>query len=257
MTIPNWQYHEPDHPGADFDALAEIYDRNMQKYRDIQAEIRDVLSFLDLRPDQTVLEIGTGTGEFALAAASHCSKVYGVDLSEGMLRYADKKAKSRGVSNVDFLQGGFLTYQQLTPVDAVVTQLALHHLPDFWKQVALMRIAAMLKDSGKFCLRDVVFNFDIRAHEDFIGNYISRASEMMGEEFAGRIAAHVKNEYSTVDWIMEGMIERAGFKVERKGYDDGFIGAYFCIKAIDNDSTKNNSTRRTYELLRTSGATLR
>jgi putative AdoMet-dependent methyltransferase len=231
MTIPNWQYHEPDHPGADFDALAEIYDRNMQKYRDIQGEIREILSFLDLRPDQTVLEIGTGTGEFALAAAPHCAKVYAVDLSEGMLRYAEKKARSKGVSNVGFLQGGFLTYQHPTPVDAVVTQLALHHLPDFWKQVALMRIANMLRDSGKLCLRDVIFNFDIKDYETLVGNYISRATETMGDEFAGRIAAHVKNEYSTIDWIMEGMIERAGLNVVRKEYRDGFIGAYFCIKA--------------------------
>jgi putative AdoMet-dependent methyltransferase len=253
-TIPNWQYHELDHPGADFDALAEIYDRNMQKYRDIQAEIREILSFLDLRPDQTVLEIGTGTGEFALAAASHCSKIYAVDLSEGMLKYAEEKARSRGVSNVKFLQGGFLTYRHPTPVDAVVTQLALHHLPDFWKQVALMRMADMLMDGGKLCLRDVVFSFDIKDHELLIENYISRASEMMGDEFAGRIAAHVKNEYSTVDWIMEGMIERAGFKVVWKDYKDGFIGTYFCIKAIDNDSSKNDNTRRDNELLKATGS---
>lgn len=39
MTTPAWRYHEPDHPGADFDALAEIYDQDMQKHRDIQGEI--------------------------------------------------------------------------------------------------------------------------------------------------------------------------------------------------------------------------
>lgn len=231
ITAPNWQYHEPDHPGADFDAMADIYDRNMKKYRDIQAEIREILSFLDLKPDHAVLEIGSGTGEFALTAAGHCSKVYAVDLSEGMLRYAEKKARSRGVSNVEFLRGGFLTYQHPTPVDAIVTQLALHHLPDFWKQVALMRIAAMLRDGGKFCLRDVVFNFEIRDYENSIESYISRSSELISDEFARSIASHVKNEYSTIDWIMEGMIERAGFRLERKDYVDGFIGAYFCAKA--------------------------
>ena len=61
MTAPTWQYHEPNHPGADFDALAEIYDRNMQKYRDVQGEIEELLDFLDLQPDQAILEIGTGT----------------------------------------------------------------------------------------------------------------------------------------------------------------------------------------------------
>jgi hypothetical protein len=79
----------------------------------------------------------------------------------------------------------------------------------------------------------------------------------MGDEFAGRIAAHVKNEYSTIDWIMEGMIERAGFKVVWKDYRDGFIGTYFCIKAIDNASFKNDNTRRDNELLKLPDATPR
>ena len=54
-------------------------DKDLQNYRDIHAEIREILSFLNLQPNQTVLEIGTGTGEFALVAARHCSKVYAVD----------------------------------------------------------------------------------------------------------------------------------------------------------------------------------
>jgi hypothetical protein len=79
----------------------------------------------------------------------------------------------------------------------------------------------------------------------------------MGDEFASRIAAHVKNEYSTVDWIMEGMIERAGFKLVRKDYKDGFIGTYFCIKAIDNGSYKNDNKSGVTIATRTSGSTFR
>lgn len=232
MTIPNWLYHEPSHPGADFDAVAEAYDRSMKKFRDVQGEIREVLSFLDLQPDQAVLEIGTGTGEFALAAANHCSQVYAVDLSAGMLRYAKKKAETLGISNVEFIQGGFLTYEhEGPPMDAVVTQIALHHLPDFWKQIALMRMAGMLKDGGKFCLRDMVYSFDVLEHKSSFEGYLSRASKTVGPEFAKHIEAHVRNEYSTMDWIMEGMIERSGFKIERAEYLDGFIGTYFCRKA--------------------------
>jgi putative AdoMet-dependent methyltransferase len=235
MAVPKWLFHKPDHLGADFDALAEIYDRNMQKYRNIQGEIQEILDFLDLQPHQTVLEIGTGTGEFALAAANHCAKVYAVDLSEGMLRHAEKKAMSRGVSNVEFLQGGFLAYQHPYPLDAVVTQIALHHLPDFWKQVAMMRIAAMLRDGGKFCLRDVVYSFDISHHDKYLEGFVSKASEMAGLEFADRIAAHVKNEYSTLDWIMEGMIERAGFKIINVEKEYGFFALYLCKKTSGVD----------------------
>jgi putative AdoMet-dependent methyltransferase len=235
MTVPKWQYHEPDHPGADFDALAEIYDRNMQKYRDIKGELQEILEFLDLQPDQTVLEIGTGTGEFALAAANHCAKVYAVDLSAGMLKYAEKKAESRGTGNVEFIQAGFLTYRSPVPMDAVVTQIALHHLPDFWKQIALKRIANMLREGGKFFLRDIVYAFDIRDHENAIENHLTKASEIANDELAGRISAHIKNEYSTMNWIMEGMIERAGISIIRKEYNDEFIGAYYCLKKNDNE----------------------
>lgn len=231
MTTPNWQYHEQEHPGTDFDAIAETYDESMQKFRDVQGEIRELLAFLDLQPDQMVLEIGTGTGEFALAAAQHCARVYAVDLSAGMLRYARKKAALRGVSNVEFLRGGFLTYEHhASPLDAVVTQVALHHLPDFWKQIALIRMAGMLRAGGKLCLRDVVYSFDVRERESFFEGYISKASEAAGLEFAKRIEAHIKNEYSTLNWIMKGMIERAGFRVEGEKHRDGFVGLYLCTK---------------------------
>lgn len=231
MTVPVWQYQESDHPGADFDSLAEIYDRNMQKFRDIEGEVREILDFLDLSPDQSVLEIGTGTGEFAIAAAGSCARVYAVDLSAGMLRYAAEKARVRGVSNVEFLPGGFLTYNhQGAPVDAVVTQVALHHLPDFWKQIALLRMAEMLPAGGKLFLRDVVYSFDLRCYESSLNGYLARAREKMGPKFSQSIEAHVKREYSTLDWIMRGMIERAGFDVVREEQKEGFLGSYFCIK---------------------------
>lgn len=230
MKTPAWQYHEPDHPGADFDKLAETYDQDMQ-HRDVQREISDILDFLVLSPNDTVLEIGAGTGEFALAASRHCQKVYAVDLSPGMLKYAGKKAASRAITNVEFLPGGFLTYQhQGAPLDAVVTQIALHHLPDFWKQVALLRIFDMLKVGGKFCLRDVVYSFDPRDKERFFAEFISKADQKGGPKLATAISNHVGKEYSTMDWIMQGMIERAGFKIEKAEYSRGFFGLYLCTK---------------------------
>jgi ubiquinone/menaquinone biosynthesis C-methylase UbiE len=242
MPAPVWQYHEPDHPGADFDALAEIYDRNMQKFRDVQGEIKEILGFLDLKPDQPVLEIGTGTGEFALAAARHCRKVYAVDLSAGMLRYAEKKAKTRGVANVEFLQGGFLTYQhEGEPLDAIVSQIALHHLPDFWKQIALLRMAGLLAEGGKLCLRDVVYSFDPRSHEEFLDEFISKAAEKAGPQFARSICEHVRNEYSTMDWIMRGLIERAGFKIEKATHSQGFFALYLCTKTTNSASSEGNT----------------
>jgi putative AdoMet-dependent methyltransferase len=231
MPDPAWQYHEPDHPGADFDALAEIYDRNMQKFRDVQGEILEILDFLDLQPDQSILDVGTGTGEFALAAARSCRNVYAVDLSSGMLSYAEKKARTRGVANVEFLQGGFLTYRhEGEPLNGIVSQIALHHLPDFWKQIALLRMAEMLAEGGKLCLRDIVYSFDPAKRGEFLDEFISKAAEKAGPQFAHSICEHVRNEYSTMDWIMQGMIERAGFRIEKATLSHGFFAIYLCTK---------------------------
>jgi ubiquinone/menaquinone biosynthesis C-methylase UbiE len=154
-----------------------------------------------------------------------------------MLRYAQKKAKVRGVLNVSFLQGGFLTYQHLgAPLDAAVTQIALHHLPDFWKQIALIRMAGMLKEGGRLCLRDVVYSFDPREHESFFEEYMSWARETMDSGFASRIASHVRAEYSTMDWIMKGLIERAGFEIERADYKKGMFALYLCMKRHHQES---------------------
>jgi putative AdoMet-dependent methyltransferase len=122
-----------------------------------------------------------------------------------MLRFAKRKAASRGVTNVDFLPGGFLTYRYLgNPLDAIVSQPALHHLPDFWQQVTLMRMAGVLKDGGKLCLIDMVYSFDVREYESFFPNYMDEVSKKVDPDFASKVALHVQKEYSTMDWIMEG-----------------------------------------------------
>jgi hypothetical protein len=48
------------------------------------------------------------------------------------------------------------------PADLVTTKYALHHLPDFRKAAALVRINRMLRPVGRLFLRDVVFSFEAR-----------------------------------------------------------------------------------------------
>lgn len=95
LPPPEWCYHEPDHPGMDFDAIAPSYDRNMQRFRDIQGEIEEILSFLEIKPHHSLLEIGTGTGEFALAAARRCARVYAIDISRGCSSMPGKNPRGR------------------------------------------------------------------------------------------------------------------------------------------------------------------
>ena len=78
---PSWLYDEFRHIGTNYESNAEVeaYDLRMQKLRDVQSEAKKILCLLDLEPDHTLIEIGTGAGEFAIAAARKCSKVIAID----------------------------------------------------------------------------------------------------------------------------------------------------------------------------------
>ena len=116
------------------------YDKHHRKFRDYEKEANEIIAILGLDNNQTVIDIGCGTGAFVIHASKNCKKVYAVDVSKAMLRCARRKAKKAGIDNLEFHHGGFLTYKHSAePVDAIVSTLALHHLPDFWKLVALKR----------------------------------------------------------------------------------------------------------------------
>jgi SAM-dependent methyltransferase len=113
-----------------------------------------VLLSLGVGAESTVVDLGAGTGTFALAIAPHVKRVVAVDPSEAMVA----TLRARGVEAV---QAGFLTYEhQGDPPDAVFSRNALHHLPDFWKAVALDRVAHLLRPGGVLMLQDIVYSFD-------------------------------------------------------------------------------------------------
>jgi SAM-dependent methyltransferase len=74
-----------------------------------------------------------------------------------MLRATQVKIGETGIRNVDCVQAGFLTFQhEGEPADFVSSRNALHHLPDFWKAIALARAAQWLRPGGVLLLRDLV-----------------------------------------------------------------------------------------------------
>lgn len=229
----SWVYDEMRQIGTDYFDIEEVrnYDQRMQKIRDVPKEIKHILNGIDVTPGQTILEFGIGTGEFTIAAACKCSKVYAMDISAVMLDYAREKAESRGRDNIVFQQAGFLSYHhQGEPLDAVVTQLALHHLPDFWKFIALCNIYNILKTGGKLYLRDVVFDSGVDNYNDYFSRWRDSVMKMAGDGFAANIDRHISDEYSTLDWVMEGMLTRAGFVIENV-YQSGICDkAYLCVK---------------------------
>ncbi len=230
---PNWQWDETAKISTDYGDTAEArnYDNRHSHSDRNDAEYREILDLIDPQPDWTLMDIGAGTGTFAIAAAGRCAEVYAVDVSEAMLEIAAEKASDAGVANMRFLRGGFLTYQHAgEPFDAITSHLALHHLPDIWKQIALGRLAGMLKPGGLFYLRDVVFQFQHDQHAEMFDQWVQDAAERFGQAcMASKAESHIKREFSTFGWIMEGLLERAGFEILQADYTQRLVG-YFCRK---------------------------
>lgn len=227
----SWRYDEFRQVGKDYGRPEEVeaYDASHARFRDVHAENERMLEAIAVRPEEVLIEFGTGTGNFAMQAATRCKQVIAVDVSEAMLDRARAKAAAAGLENIGFVHAGFLTYIHAgDPVDAIVSSLALHHLPDFWKGVALSRLNEMLKPGGKFYLQDVILEEEgaVENIQKFVDHQASLGGDFLRED----AELHFKEEYSTYDWIMAGLLERAGFRIENSSSERGLIGVYLCTK---------------------------
>jgi len=135
------------------------------------------------------------------------------------------------LENVSSAQSGLLTYEHDgDPLDAVIVNVVLHHLPDFWKQIALCRLYDMLKKGGKLFLTDVVFGFDPRRHQEAIEAWLSGMRRLAGEKLAEETVVHIRDEFSTWEWVMRGLLERAGFEAIGEFEIMPNMRAYVCSK---------------------------
>ena len=186
-----------------------------------------------LNETSTLVDLGAGSGAFALAVAPHCRGVVAVDVSRPMLTLLRDRTDRLGIDNIECVQSGFLSYaHQGDLVDFVYSRNALHHLPDFWKGIALARIAAILKPGGILRLHDLVYSFDPRQAEEIFEAWLSAApaDPARGWPRPG-LETHIREEYSTFNWLLEPMLERAGFAVEDvKHTDSRVFSAYTCTR---------------------------
>jgi ubiquinone/menaquinone biosynthesis C-methylase UbiE len=232
MTTPSWYLDELAHAGGEH--LDSIYISGYDRKAGTDpTDDLAVLRELGLSGTHTLVDIGAGTGTFALAAAPFCRRVIAVDVSSEMLAVLRHKADEQGIANVECVQAGFLSYEhQGDRADFVYSRHALHHLPDFWKALALVRIAAMLKPGSVLYLRDLVFSSEPGEAEQVIETWLANAPERAEQGWTrSELETHLREEYSTFSWLLEPMIERAGFEIQDVQHGASRVhSAYICVK---------------------------
>src|SRR6266508_3853529 len=227
METPSWFIDELAHAGSEHldPTYVPTYD---DKAGTDPSEELALLQQLGLHRSHTLVDLGAGTGTFALAAAPLCRRVVAVDVSREMLAVLREKLDRSAIANVESVQGGFLSYDhQGEPADFVYSRHALHHVPDFWKALALVRIAAILKPGGVLYLRDLVYSFNPDEAERAIESWLAGASTRPGIGWTRpELETHLREEYSTFSWLLEPMIERAGFEIRSVQHSGSIYSAY-------------------------------
>ena len=117
----------------------------------------NTLELARLKPGESVLDVGCGTGTLAIAAKRHvgsAGKVYGIDASPEMIARARKKAKKTAAA-VDF-ENAFVENLPFRDAnfDVVLSTTMLHHLPDKGRRQCLREVGRVLKPGGRFLAVD-------------------------------------------------------------------------------------------------------
>lgn len=197
-----------------------------------EAEV-SILKRHGLTAQSTVIEIGAGTGQFTVEVARACAHVVAVDVSPPMLGHLKEKLLAHGLTNVTLVNAGFLSYVHPgSPADFVYSRYALHHLPDFWKAIALDRMCKLLSPGGICRLWDVVYDFNPAEATERIEAWCSQGGARVDEEWSrDEFEEHIRDEHSTFRWLLEPMIHRAGFDILEVKYTAETFDAEYILRA--------------------------
>jgi len=115
------------------------------------------LDHADARENEICVDLGSGRGTDVLRLAEIVGSqgfVYGIDISDGMIRKSIDTAKRLGVNNVEFIQSSLENMNlKSSTADLIISNCTINHASD--KQAVWNEIFRILKKGGRFVISDI------------------------------------------------------------------------------------------------------
>ena len=144
----------PDHANHKFSGAehwAKVFD---DPERDKWQKPHEVITALKLASDQSVADIGAGTGYFAMRLAHMLERgrVYAVDVEPDMVKYLGERAKKENLANLTAVAGAPDDARIPALVDLVLLVDVYHHIDH--RAEYFRRLRASLKPGGRVAIID-------------------------------------------------------------------------------------------------------
>ena len=111
-----------------------------------------VIAALELKPGQSVADIGAGTGYFTVRLAKTAGKVFGVDIEESMVKYTTQRAEKAGLKNVTGVVAAADSANLPEAVDLILVVDTFHHIPA--REAYFRKLRGSLKPGGRLAIID-------------------------------------------------------------------------------------------------------
>lgn len=208
-----WLFPEFSPVGVDLGSLEAVANYDRDQGTDA-AKDRALLDRLGVDANTRLVDLACGTGSFLVEAAGRGAEAHGVDVSEQMLAFTRRRAEDAGVE-VSLHHAGFLTYQHVRPPADVVT--------------TLLRITEFLQPGGLLYIWDVIFTFPPADYAQHLQALVDEFGHTDGTGFSREdFESHIREEFSTYSWILEGLLDRAGFDVISTNFPRPTHGEFCC-----------------------------